>query len=63
MIVPCLCCLDGDGPAYPLIAREWSETLPQCESFHVRQESPAEIWWQGVYYTASDSLYSVLGHE
>jgi hypothetical protein len=55
MLPPCLIFLDRDGPADPLVAREWRDVLPSGQCLRVGGERYPEISWKIVCDTAGDS--------
>jgi hypothetical protein len=55
MLPPGLILLDGDGPAYPFVARERRNVFPSRPCFRVGRERLAEVGREVVYDSGGDS--------
>lgn len=55
MLLPCLIFFDGDGPADPLVAREWRYVFPCSPGLRVGRERFSEISGQVMYDSSGDS--------
>jgi hypothetical protein len=55
MLPPCLLSLDGDGPAYPLVARERRDVFPGRQNLCFGGERLSEISRKVMYHSSGDS--------